>query len=88
MKRFARQVPVKQAEADFDPLPFDAEAARRSAVWPLLYAVGQKTAARAYDAMIAPWRGKRACRSTPVLPSGFAGSEGCRLWRPARDVRD
>jgi predicted nucleic acid-binding protein len=45
---------VQQAEADFDPLPFDAASARAFArVAADLRASGRKTAARAYDALIA-----------------------------------
>lgn len=53
-ERVARQAHLQQAEADFDPLPFDTPAARtfgRVAVG--LRKVGRKPAARSYDAMIA-----------------------------------
>lgn len=53
-ERAARQAHVQQAEADFDPLPFDAAAARafgRAAA--SMRCAGRKPAARAYDAMIA-----------------------------------
>lgn len=50
----ARQAHVQQAEADFDPLPFDAEAARAfGRVAASLRRAGRKTSARSYDAMIA-----------------------------------
>lgn len=53
-ERAARQAHVQQAEADFDPLPFDAAAARAfGRVAASLRAAGRKPAARAYDAMIA-----------------------------------
>lgn len=53
-ERAARQAHVQQAEADFDPLPFDAAAARIfGGVAASLRRTGRKTAARAYDAMIA-----------------------------------
>jgi tRNA(fMet)-specific endonuclease VapC len=53
-ERMARQSRLQQAEADFDPLPFDAEAARAfGRVSASLRRSGRKTAARAYDAMIA-----------------------------------
>ena len=53
-ERAARQAHVQQAEADFDPLPFDAAAARAfGRVAASLRAAGRKTNARAYDAMIA-----------------------------------
>jgi tRNA(fMet)-specific endonuclease VapC len=53
-ERVARQAHVQQAEADFDPLPFDAQAARAfGRVTVSLRRSGRKTRARAYDAMIA-----------------------------------
>jgi predicted nucleic acid-binding protein len=53
-ERAARQAHLQQAEADFDPLPFDADAARAfGRVAASLHRAGRKTTARAYDAMIA-----------------------------------
>jgi tRNA(fMet)-specific endonuclease VapC len=53
-ERANRQVHLQQAEADFVPLPFDAAAARAfGRVAASLRRAGRKTAARAYDAMIA-----------------------------------
>ena len=53
-ERAARQAHVQQAEADFEPLPFDADAARSfGRVAAGLRSAGLKPAARAYDAMIA-----------------------------------
>lgn len=53
-ERIARQAQLQQAEADFDPLPFDAGAARRfGQVATALRHAGRKPAARAYDALIA-----------------------------------
>ena len=53
-ERAARQAHLQQAEADFEPLPFDAGAARAfGAVAASLRRAGRKTRARAYDAMIA-----------------------------------
>ena len=49
-----RQARLQQAEADFDPLPFDAAAARAfGRVAASLHHAGRKAQARAYDAMIA-----------------------------------
>ena len=49
-----RQLRLQQVEADFDPLPFDAAAARAfGRVAASLHRAGRKTRARAYDAMIA-----------------------------------
>lgn len=53
-EREARQAHLQQAESDFDPLPFDAAAARAfGQVAASLRRSGRKTAARSYDAMIA-----------------------------------
>ena len=53
-ERSARQAHLQQAEADFDPLPFDAAAARAfGQVASSLRRAGRKPAARSYDAMIA-----------------------------------
>jgi len=53
-ERAARQAHLQQAEADFNPLPFDAAAARAfGRVATSLRRAGRKTTARAYDAMIA-----------------------------------
>ncbi len=53
-ERTVRQAHLQQAEASFDPLPFDADAARAfGGVATALRRSGRKTAARAYDAMIA-----------------------------------
>lgn len=52
--RSSRQARLQQAEADFEPLPFDAASARAfGRVAASLRQAGRKTAARAYDAMIA-----------------------------------
>lgn len=53
-ERAARQAHLQQAEADFEPLPFDANAARAfGQVAASLRRSGRKTSARSYDAMIA-----------------------------------
>lgn len=53
-ERTRRQAHLQQAEADFDPLPFDDAAARAfGSVAAALRRGGRKTAARTYDAMIA-----------------------------------
>jgi len=52
--RAARQARLQQAEADFEPIPFDASAARAfGRVAASLRSPGQKPAARVYDALIA-----------------------------------
>ena len=53
-ERAARQAHLQQAEADFDPLPFDRASARAfGQVAASLRRSGRKPAARAYDALIA-----------------------------------
>jgi predicted nucleic acid-binding protein len=53
-ERVARQSHLQQAEADFEPLPFDAGAARAfGRVAASLRRSGRKATARTYDAMIA-----------------------------------
>ena len=52
--RAARQAHLQAAEADFDPLPFDAAAARAfGGVAASLRSAGRKPTARAFDAEIA-----------------------------------
>ncbi len=73
-ERAARQAHLQQAEADFDPLPFDAAAARAfGRVATSLRRAGRKTAARAYDAMIAA---TAVANDLPIYtcnPADFAG---------------
>jgi tRNA(fMet)-specific endonuclease VapC len=53
-ERAARQAHLQEAEADFDPLPFDRASARAfGQVAASLRKSGRKPAARAYDALIA-----------------------------------
>lgn len=54
IERAARQVHLQQAESDFEPIPFDAAAARAfGRVASDIRSAGRKTKARAYDALIA-----------------------------------
>ena len=73
-ERAARQAHLQQAEADFDPLPFDAQAARAfGRVAASLRRAGRTTAARAYDAMIAA---TAVANEVPVYtcnPADFTG---------------
>jgi predicted nucleic acid-binding protein len=79
-ERVARQSHLQQAEADFDPLPFDASAARAFAgVAASLRRSGRKTTARAYDAMIAA---TAIANDLPVYtcnPSDFSGIDGLEV---------
>jgi tRNA(fMet)-specific endonuclease VapC len=72
-ERAARQAHVQQAEADFDPLPFDAAAARAfGRVAASMRRAGRKPGTRAYDAMIAA---TALARQLPVYtcnPDDFA----------------
>lgn len=76
-ERAARQAHLQQAEADFDPLPFDAQAARAfGRVAASLRHAGRKANARAYDAMIAA---TALAHDLPVYtcnPGDFTGIDG------------
>jgi predicted nucleic acid-binding protein len=79
-ERAARQAHVQQAEADFDALPFDAAAARAfGGVAASLRRAGRKTAARAYDAMIAATAIANDLPLYTCNPSDFAGIDGLRV---------
>lgn len=79
-ERAARQAHLQQAEADFDPLPFDSAAARSfGQVASSLRRSGRKSSARAYDAMIAA-----VCVATDLPihtcnPGDFAGIDGLEV---------
>jgi tRNA(fMet)-specific endonuclease VapC len=76
-ERAARQAHVQQAEADFDPLPFDASAARAfGRVAASLRQSGRKPAARAYDALIAATALSRGVPIFTCNPEDFAGIDG------------
>ncbi|MEN3284712.1 MAG: hypothetical protein V7607_5852 [Solirubrobacteraceae bacterium] len=79
-ERAARQAHLQQAEADFDPVPFDAQAARAfGQVAASLRRTGRKTAARAYDAMIAAIA---VAHDLPVYtcnPADFSGIDGLQV---------
>jgi tRNA(fMet)-specific endonuclease VapC len=79
-ERAARQAHLQQAEADFDPLPFDASAARAfGRVAASLRQAGRKQAARSYDAMIAA---TALANELPVYtcnPDDFSGVAGLEV---------
>jgi predicted nucleic acid-binding protein len=76
-KRAVRQAHLQQAEADFEPLPFDAAAARAfGSVAASLRRVGRKPAARAYDAMIAATALANGLPVHTCNPDDFVGIEG------------
>ena len=79
-ERAARQAHVQQAEADFDPLPFDAPAARSfGQVAASLRRAGRKPAARAYDAMIAAVAIASGLPVHTCNPDDFAGIDGLQV---------
>jgi predicted nucleic acid-binding protein len=79
-ERAARQAHLQQAEADFDPLPFDDAAARAfGRVAASLRKSGRKAAARAYDAMIAA---TAIANDLPIYtcnPGDFTGIDGLEV---------
>jgi tRNA(fMet)-specific endonuclease VapC len=76
-ERAVRQTHVQQAESDFDPLPFDASAARAfGRVAASLRRAGRKPAARAYDAMIAATAISTGMPVYTCNPVDFAGIDG------------
>lgn len=75
--RAARQAQVQQAEADFDPLPFDASAARVfGRVAADLRRAGRKPASRTYDAMIAATAMANELAVHTCNPADFDGIAG------------
>jgi tRNA(fMet)-specific endonuclease VapC len=78
--RAARQAHLQEAEADFDPLPFDRASARAfGQVAASLRQSGRKTTARAYDALIAA---TAIAHQLPVYtcnPADFQGIDGLQV---------
>lgn len=73
-ERVARQAHLQQAEADFRPLPFDAEAARAfGRVAASLRRAGRKSSARTYDAMIAATALANGLPVYTCNPADFSG---------------
>jgi tRNA(fMet)-specific endonuclease VapC len=76
-ERAARQAHLQQAEADFEPLAFDAQAARAfGGVAASLRRSGRKTNARSYDAMIAATAIANGLPVYTCNPDDFNGIEG------------
>jgi predicted nucleic acid-binding protein len=74
VERAARQAHLQQAEADFQPLPFDAAAARAfGRVAASLRRAGRKPAVRTYDAMIAATSVANGVPLYTCNPDDFAG---------------
>ena len=79
-ERVGRQLRLQQAEASFEPLPFDAQAARSfCAVAASLRRSGRKTSARAFDAMIAATALANGVPIYTCNPSDFEGIDGLRV---------
>ncbi len=77
IERARRLAQVQQAEADFDPIPFDAPAARAYARVAAAYRrSGRKPAARSFDAMIAATAIANDLPLYTANPADFAGIEG------------
>jgi tRNA(fMet)-specific endonuclease VapC len=76
-ERAARQAHLQQAEADFEPLPFDSAAARSfGQVAASLRRAGRKPTARAYDAMIAAIAVANDLPVHTCNPADFLGIDG------------
>lgn len=79
-ERAVRLAHLQQAEADFEALPFDADAARAfgqvAASW---RQAGRKSAARAYDAMIAAVAIANELPLFTCNPDDFSGIEGLEV---------
>lgn len=76
-ERARRTAQVQQAEADFDPIPFDAAAARAfGQVAASLRRLGRKTSARAFDALIAATAIANGIPLYTSNPADFADIDG------------
>lgn len=79
-ERAARQVRLQQAEASFEPLPFDAQAARSfGGVAASLRRSGRKTKSRAFDALIAATAIANDLPLYTCNPRDFEGVDGLRV---------
>jgi tRNA(fMet)-specific endonuclease VapC len=79
-ERMARQAHLQQAENDFDVMAFDVGAARAfAAVAGALRTAGRKTAARAYDALIAATAISEGLPLYTCNPDDFEGIPGLDL---------
>ena len=76
-ERAARQAHLQQAEAEFDPLPFDSAAARSfGQVAASLRRAGRTSPPRAYDAMIAAVCIAHELPIHTCNPNDFSGIDG------------
>lgn len=87
-ERAARQQVLQLAEANFDPLPFDAAAARSfGAVAASLRAAGRKPAARGYDALIAAVAISQRLPLYTANPDDYAHIDDLEVHPVRRTVR-
>lgn len=76
-ERATRLAQLQQAETDFDPLPFDADAARAfGQIAASFRRSGRKASARAYDAMIAAVALANGLPLYTCNPDDFGGIDG------------
>ena len=79
-ERATRQGHLQQAEADFDPLPFDVAAARAyGRIAATLRSAGHKRKARAFDALIAATAVANDLPLYTCKPADFENIEGLDL---------
>jgi hypothetical protein len=79
-QRSERLARLQWAESDFDPLPFDAEAARAFGVVATSHRRrGRKTSARTYDAMIAAVALAHGLPLYTCNPRDFEGIDGLEV---------
>jgi len=80
VQKAERQLQVQNAEASFEPIPFDVEAARAFAqVAGALRTQGRKTASRSFDAMIAAIAISRGLPLYTCNAADFAGIDGLEV---------
>ena len=80
VERASRQAHLQLAEADFEPLPFDVEAAREfGRMAAALRSSGRKTRARTYDAMIAAIAVANDLPLYTCNPDDFSGIDRLRI---------
>jgi hypothetical protein len=80
VERARRQAVVQQAEADFDPLPFDVDCARAfGTVAASLRGRGRKPKARAFDALIAATALAHGLPVYTCNEADFAGIDGLEV---------
>lgn len=81
-ERLIRQARLLQAQADFDPIPFDDRAARVfGTVSANLRQLGRKSAARTYDALIAAVAISRGLPLFTANPGDFEGIDSLVVHR-------